>query len=364
MSRHRRSSPAVPLERATASDSTPFPPSWLDRLEAWIEGRRVPVWAVYLVIAIGLSLLLHLPLWSDRSVPLGTLDVNQLTAADFPVYFFGLIHYLNSTARKALASYRPLLDLGDQEYASLEYTLTHVPRRLGVLALLLGVFFGPLSFFSSPADWGVKPTFSILSQATLLFTALVMYVAVVYWTIQVVRQARTIDRIHKMTKRLDIFRRDPVYSFSSLTLRSALGPLLAAYSYIFIALYLGLAAVPTTVDWAIIGAAVAIALAIFFLPLNRMHSLLAAEKQHVLREMDDRYSRLLERFNRQLDTGRYGALNSTSTAITALSAQRDVAARVSTWPWKPETLRSLLSTLALPVILYLLSRLLGRLLGV
>jgi hypothetical protein len=311
-----------------------------------------------------LALLFHIPLWSDGSLSLGIPDVTQVIAAAVPAYLLGLIHYLNSTARKALASYRPLLDLEVQDYALLDYTLTHVPKRLGILALLLGGFLGALSFFSSPADWGVKPTFSILSQGTLLFSALATQIAALYWIIQVVRQARTIDLVHKITKRLDIFRRDPLYSFSSLTLRSSVGLLLALYSYMFIALYLGLAPLPTTVDWITMGVGVAIALAIFFLPLNRMHSLLAAEKQRVLGEIDGRYSHLVERFNRQIDSGRYAALASTSSAIAALSAQREVVAKISTWPWRPDTLRSLLSTLGLPVILYLLSRLLGRMLGV
>lgn len=364
MSRQNRSRPAIRQMPAAVSPSPPFLPSWLDGLEAWIEARRVPVWAFYLLIAIGLSLLFHIPLWSDGSLTPGILDSTQLIAAVVPAYILGLIHYLNATARKALASYRPLLDLGDQEYASMQYRLTHVPRRLGSLSLLLGGFIGALSFFSSPADWGVKPTFSIPSQGTLLFSALAAQIAVVYWIIQVVRQARIIDLIHKITKRLDIFRRDPVYSFSSLTLRSAVGLLFALYSYLFIALYLGLAPMPTTIDWIGMGIAVAIALAIFFLPLNRMHGLLAEEKQHVLRDMDERYSRLLERFNRQVDGGRFNALDTTARVITTLSAQRDTVEKVSTWPWRPETLRSLMTTLALPVILYLLSRLLGRLLGV
>jgi hypothetical protein len=83
-----------------------------------------------------------------------------------------------------------------------------------------------------------------------------------------------------------------------------------------------------------------------------------------LREIDGRYSHLVERFNRQVDGDRSAALAPISSAIAAVSAQREVVAKIPTWPWRPDTLGSLLGTVALPVILYLLSRLLGRMLGI
>jgi hypothetical protein len=95
-----------------------------------------------------------------------------------------------------------------------------------------------------------------------------------------------------------------------------------------------------------------------------MHRLLAEEKHRLLLEADERYSGLVGRFNQQLDKGRLSDLDSTGKAISSLVAQRDTIAKVSTWPWRPEALRSLLSTMAAPIILYLVSRLIGRLFGV
>jgi len=349
---------------ADSPDSPPFTPSWLDHLQDWIEGLPIPSGAIYLFAAVVLSLLMHVPRWLDESLPPGTLEVNQLTAAIFPVYFFALIHYLNSTARRALANFRPLLDLKAPDYASYEYTLSKMPRRLGYLAVLIGAFIGALSFFSSPDAWGVRPGFSALSRASLLLGALAVQIGATYWIFQAIRQARTIDRIHRITKRVNVFHRDPVYSFSSLTLRSAGGFLLATYSYLFIAFYLGLAAIPSAVDAVTIGFAIALSLAIFFLPLSRMHGLLEAEKKRLLLETGERYARLVDRFSREVDKGKFTDLDSTARAIATLASQRELLAKVSPWPWRPETLRSLLTTVALPVILYLASRLVGRLLGV
>src|SRR3990172_3280090 len=355
---------AHPQLMGDSAASPPFIPSWLDRLQAWIEGLPFPSWASYLFAAVVLSLLMHIPRWLDESLPRGTLEVNQLTASTFPVYFFALIHYLNSTARRALANYRPLLDLKTPDYAYYEFALSRMPRRLGYLAVLLGGSLGALSFFSSPDSWDVRPSFSVLSRASLLLGALATQIGATYWIFQAIRQARTIDRIHRITKRVNVFHPDPAYSFSSLTLRSAVGLLFAVYSYLFIAIYLGLAALPSAVDAVGMGFAIALSLSIFFLPLSCMHGLLEAEKKRLRLDTDERYTRLVERFNREVDKGKFTNLDTKARVIAALAAQRELLAKISPWPWRPETLRSLLSTLALPVVLYLASRLIGRLFGV
>jgi hypothetical protein len=46
--------------------------------------------------------------------------------------------------------------------------------------------------------------------------------------------------------------------------------------------------------------------------------------------------------------------------ITSLSAEREVLARVSTWPWEPATLTGFLTTLVLPVLLWVVQRVLER----
>jgi len=345
------------------SATQPFPPSWLNRLQASIQRLPVPPWASYLLGVLAVSLLIHAPFWLDGSLPPGSIEVAQVIAALFLVYFAALIHYLNTTARGALANYRPLLDVKEREYATLEYTLTTIPRRVGLVATFLGALLGAASFFSSPDSWGVSPNSSVLATTSALLQAMVVMILATYWAVQVIRQGRTVDRIHRTTTRLNIFRRDPVYAFSALTLRAALGLLLFAYSYPLSVTYLGLPPL-SAFDVATLGAAIAISLAIFILPLYRMHRRLGDEKQRLLLDADERYSLLVDRFNGQLDKAKFTDLESTGRAIATLTTQRDSLAKVSTWPWRPETLRSLLSTIAAPIILYLASRLLGRFIGV
>ena len=347
---------------AGASAPVPFPPSWADHLQGWIERLPLPPWAAYLILFLAVSLLFHATLWLEGSLPPGSVDTLLIVYGLVPVYFLAFSHYLNATARRALAKYRPLLRVSDDEYAALEYDLTKVPRRIGVLAAVIGALIGAASFIPDPASWGVVAGASALPTALGLLDAIFVQVVVSYWIAQVIRQARAIDRAHRLTPGINLFRRDPIYAFSALTLRSALGLVLGIYAYLLGTVYLGLPA-PNMVDMMAMGVGGAIALAIFVLPLWRMHRLLAEEKRLRLLEADERYSLLVGRFNRQLDKGRLADLDATAKAIASLASQRETLTKISTWPWRPEALRSLLSTMAAPIALYLISRLLGRFFG-
>jgi len=193
----RRKTPSKPKSQrpADAIVSRPFPPSPFDRLQARVERLPVPPWIFYFLAAFVLALLMHILRWLGGSLPPGSLEVNQLTGAVFPVYFFALTHYLNSFARRALANYKPLLDMGDSDYSSLEYTLATMPIRLGLLAILFGALLGAASFFSAPEGWGVRPSFDVLSRLALLIAALAVQSCAMYWIFQTVRQARAIDAI-------------------------------------------------------------------------------------------------------------------------------------------------------------------------
>jgi hypothetical protein len=339
----------------------PFSPSWLDGFQARIERLPLPWWATYLLALLAAEVLINISPWLDGSLPPLSIAPTRLVSGFIAVYFFGLIHYLNRAARRALANYRPLLELNEHDYAKQEFTLTKIPRPIGVAALALGALLGAANFRTAPESWGVIPNSSNAASTLMLLTAIVVDVGILYWITQVIRQGRTINRTHRMTTRLNILRRDPVYAFSALTLRSAVGVLLAAYSYLLLVYTQGLSL--SAADVVTMSTVIAISVLIFALPLYRVHVLLADEKTRLLLAADQRYANVFDRFNQQVDKGRFADLDPTTRAIAALASQRDSLAKVSTWPWKPETLRSLIGTIALPIVLYLATRLVGRLVG-
>jgi hypothetical protein len=345
----------------------PYPASWVDQLFAWIERLPFPSWLFYLVIVLTIALLGHIVRWLDGSLSPGSFQIARLAEALVPVWFLALIQYLNSASRRALATFRPALQASDQEYTRLEYILTTISRRAGILAVLVGTLLGISTVYSGPAAWGLSANTSIGTTALVVLLASAVNVGALLWLIHTIRQLRTVDRIHRMATNLSLFHREPHYAFSSLTLRTAIGALLIIYYYFFLAFYLdvwGQQANLTAIDAAGIGLTIATALAAFILPLSSMHRRLVEEKGRLVAEADERYSAIVDRFNREFDRARFKDLESTSRAIASLTSQRDALARITTWPWRPETLRSLLSTMALPVLLYVANRLVGRFLGV
>ena len=58
-----------------------------------------------------------------------------------------------------------------------------------------------------------------------------------------------------------------------------------------------------------------------------------------------------------LDLGRADALNKT---LSSVLQQRDVLARLPTWPWSTTTLRAFVSAILLPLALFVVQRVLGQ----
>ena len=62
-----------------------------------------------------------------------------------------------------------------------------------------------------------------------------------------------------------------------------------------------------------------------------------------------------------MTTDRHGDVGPLNTSLNALVTTRKVVADISTWPWATDALRSFFSTLLLPILLWLVTRFLGRL---
>jgi hypothetical protein len=94
-----------------------------------------------------------------------------------------------------------------------------------------------------------------------------------------------------------------------------------------------------------------------------MHRRLAQEKSRLLGESSRRLESTLAALHERVDHGEYDKVDGMQKAVAALQAEQQIIDKISTWPWRIETLRAFLSTITLPIILYLISRFLGRLVG-
>jgi hypothetical protein len=176
-----------------------------------------------------------------------------------------------------------------------------------------------------------------------------------------VRQLRTISQIQRQIPRIDIFQLDPLHAFSGVTARNGL--ILLGLAYV------GAATDPTTFVLdnpaliVFLVLSILVAIAAFVLPLHGMHQRILSEKELLTAEANHDLQLVLTEIGRRARAGDLRDADALNKQLDSLVTRRDVIARVPTWPWDPTTLRGFVTAVLLPIVLWLVYRLLERLIG-
>jgi len=170
------------------------------------------------------------------------------------------------------------------------------------------------------------------------------------------RQLLLVARIHREALAIDPFDRGPVYAFSRLTAQAGLVFLVVAYYSLTVN---GSFQAGNIVSLASIGVAIVLGVACFVVPLWGIHGRLDLEKDLLLREVDSRITRLGAEMYARIDAGEFDATKAITDALAGTVTLRERIARLPTWPWPPQVLSGFLSALLLPVIVFLVTRVLA-----
>jgi hypothetical protein len=358
------SQPGPPASSVGARHIRPYPPSWVDRIIHAVDKFPGPASLAYLGGLLTAILLSHAVRWIDGSLPAGSVDIIRVAEAPFLILIPAVQQHLNATARHALEGFRPALQIGDDEYNKLQYRLTTIPSRSGAGAV--GAALGLLSLLSTPVGYGVTAETSLATGLLTASFAMLTMAFLAVFTYHTLRQLRLVASVHRMAKRINLFQLAPVYSFSTLTSRTGIAILLllsAGYIFLSFANVRVSGAGFSAVDVLVMIFMLVVAVACFALPLNSMHYQLSQEKTRVLAEVNRRLETTINTVHEKLDNGEFHTMDQMEKALANLITERKVLADVSTWPWRPETLRGFLSTLALPIVLYVINAMVGRILG-
>jgi len=333
-----------------AGEPRPYAPSFIDSLMGLVERLPGPYWLTYLALFVLQSSALHVLAWIDGWLPAYTFAPILLM---FPLWLWGpltIMSYLNSIAREALDSFRPLLDLDEQGLRRLQAEFTTMPARGVILGgLFWAIVYGILTalrFDEISASFG----FGRATALVVTVEGLVTFAtgsAIYYHSL---RQLKLVSRTVNMARQVSLFHLDPAYAFSRLTARTGVSWMLLL-SLTLLTFPIQLANAPVL---AILALQVLLALAAFVLPLRSVHYRLVSEKRRLMADFHARLERTLERLHADLDTDELGAVDKLNDAIAALGMEHDMLARIPTWPWRVGTLTSLLSALVLPIVLFLI----------
>jgi hypothetical protein len=352
---------------AISADARPYAPSWVDILMGWIARAPGPTWLAYLVL---LAISLTVAAFEGLLSATGTLDPIQLVYGFFFVTPLAMLHYLDHIAGESWDAFRPVTNLSDAAAARVRYELTVAPARSGLVILFLGYLLNTTWYIVDPAGIGIAgqpPLFVAIRAVVEGYVSAALFMLLY----QTVRQLVIVNRLHDSATNIDLFRPRAVHAMSRLTARSATG-------IVLVAVFTGWP-LPGISEQAWLFTLVAfsapmllLALVAFFVPLRGLHDRLVEERSRLqtstalgLHQTIDSIHELVDAESRNAGDAEQSRaaqtrIDALSKAQTALVQERDLVSRLSTWPWDPTTLRAVVSAVALPIVLFLVTRLLER----
>jgi hypothetical protein len=348
---------------ATEGSLRGYRPSWIDRFTDWVERLPGPGWSYYLGIQLIAFLVGLAVLWGEGTIPIGQLYPLHIFISLTMGYFPVLIHYLDHQAGTALKTIRPLLKVDDAEYNDHHYRLTTLPAWPTLLisgfVLLLPLVVDEIRRAADRPD-----IFAALGVSTVSYWLMYVFYRLLWWVFgtliyHTAHQLRQIHHIYTAHTHINIFRAGPLYAFSSITALTAAGLVLPPY--VFIALNPEGLGDPITIAYML--PITALALATFVWPQLGVRRLMAEQKGQMLDAHAVRLEAALVELRQRVDARETKEIDDVIKAISALDIEENRLRQVSTWPWKPETLRYLTSALFLPLVMWFIQFVLQSLLA-
>ncbi|MFN8466845.1 MAG: hypothetical protein U0X20_14930 [Caldilineaceae bacterium] len=331
--------------------------SWIDRLMTWVDALPWPYWLTYLVLGLAETAFIQCAIWLYEPE---MRFVVQLETAVFPLWTWGvlaLMMALNQEAILGLHRFHPLLDADEANIATLEYEITKMPARTVLLTTPVWLVIFALIAITSPIiSHHLK---SPILYSVLILTGLVAFLVGTGIYIHTVHQLRVVNRLYAGMKKINMFHLAPVHAFSSLTAQTAIGfvVLIALtqlmYPYSLMEMNLLLLFVSLAL----------MALAVFILPLRHAHQRLVSGKQRLQADAAQRMETALHHLHEAVDEQNIGALDGLNKIVAAISNERDILAKIHTWPWPQGTLRAVTTVMLVPIALFLIQAILRRWFG-
>ncbi len=357
-----------PVDNRAARGATRYAPSWFDRLKVGVDQLPGPAWLFYLGAAIALYGLRTILQWGAGTYAVGTFEPSLLFTSLWPWYGLGAMHYLDRAAGQAFDGLRPILSGTAATQRALRYQLTTMPAGAARAASLGALLIGASAWLLTSRDpiLGQELAQHIArvygpgtSPLVLGLTLLAVWIVgglFFYHTIRHMRLIRTITTHHTNVAGLQL---TPLYRLSRVMAATA-----AAWSG---GLTLGILTILTIpqllsdpVALVLTLGVIALAFVTFVWPLLGIHGVLETEKIRLHLDARERMNAALSELKRRQDRADYTSMGAMNEALDALLKQEAVVDKMSTWPWRSGTMGALATALFLPLVIWLITRVLAQ----
>jgi hypothetical protein len=276
-------------------------------------------------------------------------------------YIVALIHYLDNAADAALARFRPVLDADEAGYQDLRYRLTTLPARPTLVASALGVAYAIATLVAN-AVANIQPMVNVASAALIVLdvaSGMTFYVFVGVLAFHTIHQLVMVNRIYTRHTRINLFQRGPLYALSRVTAGTAIGIGIPMYLwFIFISWSEAARTTPDVILALFLGGVVFLT---FVWPLLGAHALLEREKLQLQDEVSRRIEATIAALQRIADSGAHDQSGAIKNTLDGLVVQQGVIDKLPTWPWRAGTARGISAAFLLPIVIWVVQRVLERL---
>jgi hypothetical protein len=338
-----------------------YRPSWVDKLSAWIEG--LPGHQSFYFIIIGIILLAIQTgfYWFENPTATGKFLPGHLFLSAAITFILAVIPIFDKQAEEALVKFLPLSNLENEQKNEIEQRLTNLPGFGAVIAGVLAIGYILVIETISSGVYQIEilnglPT----SQLVLRVVYLICWWCFGTFIYHTVHQLSVINQIYTRHTRINLFRKKPLYGFSSLAALTAGSIIVLPYGFFLVNSEVMTLSDPYVLPFYLL--VTAVALITFLLPQLGIHRLQQDEKDRLLDETYQRYDSLRSDLHAAMDGKDYSDLSTLNTAIGMVENEINTIKGISTWPWQPETVRWLFTALVLPLLMWLLQFILGKVL--
>lgn len=330
----------------------PFKPSWLDTLLDWVSSLKITSALFYFLLYLACVLAIHLALWLEGRLEWGLFD----SYVFFDVIWFplglGYIHFMERVAQRSIEEIRPALGVSAEEFEGIRYRFTTLPFGPILLITIVGLVFGLLLAFRAG---------SIESVSSILWSGLsgLGYTFLPIWLYAAYRHVSQIDDLYTRVKKLNLFNLQPLYGLARVAMVVGIFLVLLVNINFLSETYFG--SVTQTPGMIVTLSAIGIlaAIAVFVVPVLGIHRKIEKDKTRLLAENAEQIESLRRDIQGDMESRNFKNIDGLEKGLSALLKVRESMTAIPTWPWSPGTFGRFASAIMLPLIVWLLQRVLA-----